>query len=375
MHNFCLARRSTPFRALSFSVLSLVSALPLCTAAPSQANTPTRKPVTTFRPTALLPLKTIPVQVGAFTGGDSELAQAVSETLLTDLAKSDRITILDSRQASVRGALSPVYVLTGSCLSVDDNLVLNVRLVEAATGKTLPGAAENMDGPRSEVFTMVHTLASHLNTRLTALRVVSTPVARVSASPNTVRLASTANVRLPRLSLPSGGSTLETGGRGTSDNETALGGVAGDGAERQARLSSGRTKEPLDSYRDEDCDTGNERNTHYTGLIIDMRGLGAERSMSPRLRRADGSSIWTGGEAAPDFVIEEGIVVYAATMRDARKLERAGSHPLVIEATRLHDTPFPSDPILDDEDADYLLKAARRDGFLKKFRVVFVTGR
>jgi hypothetical protein len=113
----------------------------------------------------------------------------------------------------------------------------------------------------------------------------------------------------------------------------------------------------------------------YTSLIIDARGLDLDRSMSPSIRRRDGTVVWNGGEADPDYVISDGIVAYAMTMREARDQARAGSRPLIIEAVSRHETPFPSDPYIDDEDADYILKAARHDGFLKKFHVIFVIGR
>jgi hypothetical protein len=103
--------------------------------------------------------------------------------------------------------------------------------------------------------------------------------------------------------------------------------------------------------------------------------LDLDRSMSPVIRRKDGSVVWNGREANPDFVISDGIVAYATTMREARDQVRAGSRPLIIEAVARHETPFPSDPYVDDEDADYILKAAAHDGFLKKFRVIFVIGR
>jgi hypothetical protein len=113
----------------------------------------------------------------------------------------------------------------------------------------------------------------------------------------------------------------------------------------------------------------------YTGLIIDARGLDLNRSMSPAIRRRDGTVVWNGGEASPDYVISEGIVTYAATMQQALDQQRAGARPLVVKAVARHETPFPSDPYIDDADAESLLKAAQRDTFLKKYRVIFVIGR
>jgi TPP-dependent pyruvate/acetoin dehydrogenase alpha subunit len=89
----------------------------------------------------------------------------------------------------------------------------------------------------------------------------------------------------------------------------------------------------------------------------------------------DGSVVWNGAGVNPDYVISDGIVAYATTMRDARDLARAGARPLIIEAVSRHETPFPSDPYVDDEDAEYILRTARQDGYLKDYRVIFVIGR
>ena len=94
--------------------------------------------------------------------------------------------------------------------------------------------------------------------------------------------------------------------------------------------------------------------------------------MSPRIRRDDGSTIWAGEEATPDFAIEQGIVAYARDMESAVRHSRAGRNPLIIRAIARHDNAFRSDPILAEEDADLLLTRARRDGFLKRFNVVIL---
>jgi hypothetical protein len=111
---------------------------------------------------------------------------------------------------------------------------------------------------------------------------------------------------------------------------------------------------------------------HYTGLIIDTTGLSVERSMSPKIRRIDGSCVWAGEDADPDFVIDQGIVVYAESLEKAKVNPRAGSNPLILKALARYPDNFRSDPEITSEDAAKLLDAANKDGFLKKFRVIFV---
>jgi len=116
---------------------------------------------------------------------------------------------------------------------------------------------------------------------------------------------------------------------------------------------------------------GNPGDT-FTSVIIDTRGLGIWRSMSPKIRRADGTEVWGTVTADPEFVIEHGIVVYAHSIEQARRLDRAGDNPLIIRAVgRIH-APFPSDPFISQEDADRLLAADGANGFLGRFRVIFV---
>jgi hypothetical protein len=111
----------------------------------------------------------------------------------------------------------------------------------------------------------------------------------------------------------------------------------------------------------------------YTGLIIDATGLKIERSMSPKIRRVDGSVIWAGEDANPDFVIDKGIVGYAVSMSLAKENPRAGANPLIIRAVaRYNGDNFHSDPEISVRDANLLIQEASKEGFLKKFNVIFV---
>lgn len=126
------------------------------------------------------------------------------------------------------------------------------------------------------------------------------------------------------------------------------------------------TPKPLSAANDKvGCD--------YTGLIIDATGLKIDRSMSPKIRRSDGSVIWAGDDANPDFVIDKGIVGYAISMSVAKSNPRAGTNPLIIRAVaRYNGDNFHSDPEISMKDSNLLIQAASKDGFLKKFDVIFL---
>lgn len=109
----------------------------------------------------------------------------------------------------------------------------------------------------------------------------------------------------------------------------------------------------------------------YTSVIIDARGTRVDRSMSPRLLFENGSVIWGDIYADHEFVIGEGIAVYARSIEEARLHPRAGNRPLVIRASRAVGN-FKSDLILPAADASLLISADKASGFLSKFRVIIV---
>lgn len=110
----------------------------------------------------------------------------------------------------------------------------------------------------------------------------------------------------------------------------------------------------------------------YTSVIIDARGLGIRPAMSPKIRRQDGSEVWGTVNASADFVIEQGIVVYAKTLEEAKAHKRAGANPLILRAIGYAKTPGRCDPVLSDNDVRLLLTANENSGFLNEYRVIFV---
>ena len=110
----------------------------------------------------------------------------------------------------------------------------------------------------------------------------------------------------------------------------------------------------------------------YTSVIIDATGLGLERCMSPKIRRANGSEVWGTVKVDPDFVEEHGIVAYAKTLDEAKKSDRCGSNPMIIKAVAVAGGAFHSDPVIRDADADLLLAENKLGKFLDRFDVIFV---
>ncbi|MBQ7705869.1 MAG: hypothetical protein IJT73_10695 [Selenomonadaceae bacterium] len=106
----------------------------------------------------------------------------------------------------------------------------------------------------------------------------------------------------------------------------------------------------------------------YTGVIIDCRGLGLQRAMSPVIKNENGEIIYGDKDLDFDKITEIGMASYANNMNET---ERAGDHPLILQATKLNN--FNSNPVLSNADSNRLLIANEISGFLKDCKVVFLT--
>src|SRR5205085_12565526 len=91
-----------------------------------------------------------------------------------------------------------------------------------------------------------------------------------------------------------------------------------------------------------------------TSLIVETRGLKIERCMSPRLLRTDGSEVWGSVKVDPDWLIAHGIVSYAHSIAEARRLDRAGNNPLILRAVGRGSSRFNADPVLSEADVETL---------------------
>lgn len=110
----------------------------------------------------------------------------------------------------------------------------------------------------------------------------------------------------------------------------------------------------------------------YTSVIIDCRDWPFRPSIGPRILRPDGSEVWGTVEVDPDFAIQEGIAVFTRSLEEAKAHPRAGRNPLILQAIGVSG-PAWNDVILSEEDVRLLKVADSVSGFLKAFRVIFVT--
>lgn len=115
----------------------------------------------------------------------------------------------------------------------------------------------------------------------------------------------------------------------------------------------------------------------FTGLVVVVRGVHLDRSMSPAILTPDGQVVygrgwWRPGEFDADVANREGIVGYASSMNGA---VRAGAHPLVVNAIGVEGPPmsnFKTDIVISSDDATRIREANSASGFLQRLQVDIV---
>jgi TolB-like protein len=128
------------------------------------------------------------VAVSDFAGSDRESSRFITETLLTDLAQSDQLHVVERaefRQALTEFNLAPTSlfepsqirrigrrldadrIVVGSFFVRADRATLNARLLDARTGRPVPGGAANVSGDSSDLLALTHRLARLLHRHAT----------------------------------------------------------------------------------------------------------------------------------------------------------------------------------------------------------------
>lgn len=110
--------------------------------------------------------------------------------------------------------------------------------------------------------------------------------------------------------------------------------------------------------------------SNYTGVIIDCRGLGLTKAMSPVIKDDSGQPIYGYKNLDYDKVISAGMASYTTSVTE--NVSRAGSNPLVIKAVSVEGYASKCNPVVSANDASKILSANMTSHFLDKCSVVFV---
>ena len=114
----------------------------------------------------------------------------------------------------------------------------------------------------------------------------------------------------------------------------------------------------------------------YTGLLIDVRGLGLQPNISPRVLSEAGHVIHGAATVDRSLATDYGIAGYDDDIDRVYKSERLGgeeANPFIVRAT---DTAgrYSGDAIIDNFDAAQVLQADEAGDFLRQGRVTFLLG-
>ena len=115
----------------------------------------------------------------------------------------------------------------------------------------------------------------------------------------------------------------------------------------------------------------------YTGLVIVVRAVHLDRSISPAVLTPAGEVVygrgwWKPGQLNDEFAEHYGIVEYAPSLTAAG---RGGPRPLIVYAIGVAGpvlSNFKTDVVVSDEDALRIRDANVRSRFLQQMRVAFV---
>ncbi|NSW79275.1 MAG: hypothetical protein HPY54_09615 [Chthonomonadetes bacterium] len=134
------------------------------------------------------------IAVSDFAGKPPEIGQEIAETLITDLAKSERLNLVERAQLwqalrelrlQTTGLTEPAQakrvgkligaeaLVVGSFYLRDGQIVINARVVDVRTGQVMKGKAENVQGKLTELYSLLGTLANRLHLRLTGVQLAS----------------------------------------------------------------------------------------------------------------------------------------------------------------------------------------------------------
>lgn len=411
------------------------------------------------------------IAVSDFSGKPAEMGQEIAETLSTDLAKSDRLTLVERsqlgqalREARLQhaGLAEPSQarrvgkivgadaVIVGSFYVRSNQIVINARVVDVRTGKVIAGKAENVQGGISNLYNLLGDLANRLHLRLTGVALASSepgdfppippdpgvippdvgndpdilyvvqqgwmrgtpdgyfhpdkPVtvgdfARVlsrfvsarqwegkleidTSRPGDLMNALRAVVALTRLALPperfaeqpdaEGALTLLPPWARPYVYQAQQQGYIRDVQEasphqlltrQQLAVLLARFAPPPPTAPPSSPDA-------WTGLVVDARGLGMRRSMSPVIVDTTGKQIYPDPRNVPsvDYIQEHGIADFVK-MEGVSK--RAGANPVYVRPVEVKG-PSRDTVVITTADAERILQADKRDGFLKRWLVVFL---
>ncbi|MEO0079409.1 MAG: hypothetical protein ABIK44_01870 [candidate division WOR-3 bacterium] len=110
----------------------------------------------------------------------------------------------------------------------------------------------------------------------------------------------------------------------------------------------------------------------WTGILIDVRGLGFKPALFPRVRTENDEEVIGPGFTDEEHLAENGVFGYYRDRDEARLSERIGSDPLVIRAISVTGSNF-CDPVISRHDAVRIHSTRANLELLRQCRVGLIT--
>ncbi|PIE66849.1 MAG: hypothetical protein CSA23_06815 [Deltaproteobacteria bacterium] len=114
-----------------------------------------------------------------------------------------------------------------------------------------------------------------------------------------------------------------------------------------------------------------EKDTPYSGLIINAAGIRAKPALVPIIVDESGEIVYGPAFVSREFVVSRGMSGFATTLEGARTDRRVGKHPMVVKAIRSRSSET-TDIVIANADAARLRSSVAHLDFLKACRVCIV---
>lgn len=109
----------------------------------------------------------------------------------------------------------------------------------------------------------------------------------------------------------------------------------------------------------------------FTGLIVDVRGLGLRPAMAPKILDDAGNEVYGSRYVSRDWAVKIGMVGYERDINRATTNDRVTNNPLVVKAIKVAGQ-NKADVVVSSADAGRIHAAAQNMNFLDKCKVMFI---
>jgi len=112
-------------------------------------------------------------------------------------------------------------------------------------------------------------------------------------------------------------------------------------------------------------------NGHYTGLVVDARGIGAKPAMAPLLVDESGREVFGAAFVSREYAVQYGVCEYVRALKDPSRAKRVAPKPLAVKGLRTIPGRY-CDIVISNADAARLRDVSENLNFLKQCRVIII---